>query len=369
MRTLHESLAYDTALDEGLLRPGDELDEWRHLREDGADEVLVHLHHVAGVRREPQAPCRRVRGDLQELGDAADPGDVGLDDADGVGGHEGGELVVGVDAFTGRHVQPGRRLEAGVGLEVVGVERLLDPVHRGFLQDRHDLVGRGQVPALVGVAHQGHVVAERPPDRADAAGVLAPVGAPHLDLHPGPAVVDQRGEIPDQFGVGEVEPAAVGVVRLDALLGAAEEAPQGHSGPLGGEVPEGDVDHGERHVDDSGPADPVRGQPVQALPGAQDVLRRGVQEGVGIVGEDDVGEEFGSAVHAGDPRPDQAVGGADLDHGHRPVRHGGRGVGDGPLQGHGEGVGLHGGDHGTVVAAQEVRSVRGQQPAGGAEEV
>src|SRR6266404_4603655 len=56
---------------EGVLCPGDELDEGGRLAQTRADEVLVHLHHVAGVRHDAETSPRRVLCDLQPLAPAA----------------------------------------------------------------------------------------------------------------------------------------------------------------------------------------------------------------------------------------------------------------------------------------------------------
>jgi hypothetical protein len=57
------------------------------------------------------------------------------------------------------------------------------------------------------------------------------------------------------------------------------------------------------HVDDAGPADPVRRQPVQALPGAEDVLRRGTEQSGGVVG----GRSRGTGVREPQCTPEMPV--------------------------------------------------------------
>ena len=63
LRPLQVAVAHAAPLDERRLRPGNELDQGRGLGDHRADEVLVDLHHVAGVRRDPQTAARR-RGPL-----------------------------------------------------------------------------------------------------------------------------------------------------------------------------------------------------------------------------------------------------------------------------------------------------------------
>src|SRR5258708_35467870 len=104
--------------------------------------------------------------------------------------------------------------------------------------------------------------------------ILAPPGLADFDLDPTPSLVDQRADVPDQVVELEVEPTAVGVVRLDGVSRTSEQPPQRDSRALSREVPERDVDHAESHVDDTGPTDPVGRKPVEPLPGAEDVGRR-----------------------------------------------------------------------------------------------
>jgi hypothetical protein len=103
--------------------------------------VLVDLHHVAGVRRDPQPAARGVGRYLQPFGRSGDPGRVDLDDAQGIGGNEAGELMVGVNAFAGGDVEAGRALEAPVVFQVIGMKWFFHPVHPRFLERGHDLVG------------------------------------------------------------------------------------------------------------------------------------------------------------------------------------------------------------------------------------
>jgi hypothetical protein len=204
------------------LRPGNELDQRWGLGDNGADEVLVDLHHVAGVRCDPQTAARGVGRDLQPFRHSGHPGRVDLDDAQGIGGHEAGELMVGVDAFARGDVEAGRALEPPVVFQVIGVQRFFHPVHLCFLEHGHDLVGGVQVPALIGIAHEGDVGADLASQRPHPARVLTPVRMADLHLHPPPSRVGQRRQVADELVHAEVEPAAVGVVRLDRIGGAAE---------------------------------------------------------------------------------------------------------------------------------------------------
>jgi len=62
-------------------------------------------------------------------------------------------------------------------IEVVGVERFLDPVHAGLLQHRQHAQGRGKIPALVRIAHQRDVIAYAATCRLHSTRVLVPVAS------------------------------------------------------------------------------------------------------------------------------------------------------------------------------------------------
>ena len=194
------------------------------------------------------------------------------------------------------------------------MHRFLDPVQLGLGQHRQHAPRSGEIPALIRVGHHGDVGSDRPPHGPHPGRVLAPIGRADLDLHPSPAAVDQRTEITNHLRDTEIEPATIGVVRLDRIGRATEQAPQRRSGTLRGEIPQRDIDHRQGHVDNPGPADPVRRQPIEPLPGAEDVLRRSSDHSGRVVLVDHVTQQLRSAVDSGDPGPDPAVGRPDLHH-------------------------------------------------------
>ncbi len=175
-----------------------------------------------------------------------------------------------------------------MAIEIVRVDGLLDPVHSDFFEHRQHTDGGRQLPALIGVAHQGYFVANCSAYIADAMRILAPVGLADFHLHPAPALVDQRLKIADQVLELEVEPAAIGVVGLDRIGRPSEQPPQRHSCTLSREIPQRDVEHAESHVDNTGPTNPVCRKPVEPLPCADDVLRRCSKERGRVVPVDDV---------------------------------------------------------------------------------
>ena len=316
--------------------------------------MLVDLHHVTGVRCDPQTAAGGVGRDLQPFRHSGHPGRVDLDDAEGIRGNEAGELMVGVNAFAGGDVEAGRALEPPVVFQVIGMERFFHPVHLRFLEHGHDLVGRVQVPALIGVAHERDVVADLASYRPHPPRVLTPVRMAHLHLHPPPALLDQRRQVAGELGHAEVQPAAVRVVRLDRIGGAAEQPPQRNIGPLRGQVPQGDVHHGQCHVHGTRPAYPMGREPVQPFPRPGDVCRGVANQGRRIVIVNDVAQQVGGAMNARYAGPDPAVGRLDLHHRHRPMRHRRRRIGDWPGEGDGQGVGLDRGNGRALIAPGQV---------------
>src|SRR5882757_5848587 len=246
-------------------------------------------------------------------------------------------------------------------VQIIGVDGFFEPIHSDLAEHRQYPVCGGQIPPLVGVTHQRDITADGLAYGPDALCIFAPVRLSHLDLDPPPAAVDERIEITYHLRDAEVEPAAVGVVGLDRVRHAAEQPPQWYVRPLCGEVPQSNVHHGQCHMDDAAATDPVCGQPVQALPGAEDVLGRGADERRGVVAVDDVAEQLGATVDAGDAGADRAVGGADLNDGYSPrLQRCGR-VGQCLGEGDGQRIGLDGGDDGAVVTRRQVDLRRRQQ--------
>ena len=253
----------------------------------------MDLHHVPGVRDQPQTVPRRLVGDLQPLGHTAEPGHVGLDHAERVRGHEAGERVVRVEA-----------LPAATSTVLTACSRWCAPrssactgssIQSSSASARTGMIrcAVAEIPSLIGVGHHRDVRSDRRPYGAHPGRVLTPVGLTDLDLHPSPAAVDQRTEVADHLRDTQIQPAAVGVVRLDRVGRTSEQAPERHPGTLSGEIPQGDVDHRQGHVDDAGSADPVRRQPIEPFPGAEDVLGRSADQRGCVVLVDDVAEQLG----------------------------------------------------------------------------
>ena len=138
----------------------------------GAGDVQVRDVHRAhaGVELAVQSERLGQVQDLERPGDAPLPGHVGADDVAGVRpdelGHPGRPAVGGLGGGDG---DVERRREVRVLVDVLVVERLLEPVEVEPLERPPDLDGLGQGVVDAGrVEHQGHVrerVAERLGDR------------------------------------------------------------------------------------------------------------------------------------------------------------------------------------------------------------
>ena len=79
-----------------------------------------------------------------------------------------------------------------MALDVVGIERLLDPDEVELFERAADPLRGRAVPLLVGIDHQRHAVAHDLPHRLEAAQVAHRVGRAHLDLDPADAARDRR---------------------------------------------------------------------------------------------------------------------------------------------------------------------------------
>ena len=129
---------------------------------------------VGGAVRRHQDPVQvGVLGDPFQLGDAADVGRVGADDADRLGLDQLLEVVPQVDLLAGVDRRRGRGGQLAIGLRidlrhVVAGEHVLEP-HQVVLLDRLREADRvGQDPARAAIERQADLVAEHLLHRDDA---------------------------------------------------------------------------------------------------------------------------------------------------------------------------------------------------------
>ena len=159
-----------------------------------------------------------------------------------------------------------------MALDVVGIERLLDPDEVELFERAADPLGGRAVPLLVGIDHQRHAVADDLPHRLEAAQVAHRVGRAHLDLDPADAARDRALAVGDQLVDRRREEPARGVVALHGIAARPEQLGERQPGPLGLHVPERNVERGDRLRREPAAADRGAG-PHQLVPDARDVAR------------------------------------------------------------------------------------------------
>ena len=116
---------------------------------------------LPGVRHERDAVLLRERRDPDHLGDPAAPGDVGLDQVDVPALDQLPEAPAGRVLLAGRDREIDRVCELGVGLVLVRLERLLEPVDAELLELARDADRRRRVRDVAepGVDHDLDAVA------------------------------------------------------------------------------------------------------------------------------------------------------------------------------------------------------------------
>lgn len=206
-------------------------------------QLAVELLLDVGVRDDGQVVGPGERRHLEPLVDAQELGGVRLDDPHGARLDVVAEGVLGEDRLSHRHGDRDGLLELGVGLDVLGHHGLLEPVHVEVGELAAPEARRVQGPGAVHVGHDPDLRAHSVPHRADAVVVLARVLSAELDLDRVEAAVDEGLRVAHQVLLAPGQPAAVSAVGEDLVPGGAEVVPEGHSGPLALDVPEGEL-HG-----------------------------------------------------------------------------------------------------------------------------
>src|SRR5215212_4129693 len=217
----------------------------------------MNLHRE--VRCQIQVLGLSQRRKFEELGDAADTRGIRLDDVRGTGLNE---LDVFGDA--GQHLPGGDRGVQRPGqlcmaLGVIGIQRFLDPDQVETLEQPAHPLCAGPVPLLIGIDHQGNVITQMFPDTLDPGDVGLPVRLPDLDLDAADAARQGVGGILDDLLDRRVQEPTGGVVSADRIPVGAEQFGQRQVRALGLEVPQCDVDGGDR----------LCGQPTAANGGAR----------------------------------------------------------------------------------------------------
>ena len=152
------------------------------------------------MRGERHAEGARQRRDLEIGRDAADPDHVRLDEVAGAAREIVAELLERVDVLADRERGPDALAELRMGVDVVGEQRLLDPVRRERLEGVDRARGPADVPALVGVDHDRQPARDLA-DFGQALDVLLDLGLAHLDLERLEALGPPAAHLLDQLGL------------------------------------------------------------------------------------------------------------------------------------------------------------------------
>jgi len=256
-------------------------------------------HVRRGERRCDVLGGDAVPGDLQVLaggdgraaepaGDAAAARHIDLQAVHGPGrAHPLGVLrTVGV--LTGGDVAPQLPAQQRQPGQVVGGHRLLEPDDAQLVVPGADAAALAGGVAAVGVHHDLHVVADELAGQCGAGEVARRVATPvlpDLDLdRSDPLLSCPGGQLRAELVVGQRDEAAAAVDR-DAVAAAAEQPVQRQVKQLGLEVPQCEVDRGDRHADQAGPAG-VADRPVHGRERPWDVEGVAADHHVGEQGAD-----------------------------------------------------------------------------------
>ena len=216
------------------------------------------------MRGEPQVVGGGDRAEPHTFRDAARDREVGLQHVRGAQLGDLAEVVAGELALAGRDRHCGGAAYLGEAGLIVGRHRLLEPVEVAVLDHPAERLRLRHRPRAVGVGHQLHVGAERLARGAHPRRGAMRLAVHHADAHLDGAEPALR-HVAEQLlaDAGLVGPAPRGV-RGHALGAApAEQAPDGRAERFAEEVPERDVDAGDRRDREAPP--PELGQHVAAI--------------------------------------------------------------------------------------------------------
>src|SRR5271165_6653170 len=215
----------------------------------------------------------RHRGNTAAFRETAGPGEVGLDDVDRTAGDQ---LTKAVEPDLGLVAgdRRGERIgDHGTARDVVGRDRLLDPIELMGLERAAHLDREGRAPGAIDIDHQLRLRSQCTAHCRDPRDVLlglyfaelgmvdqmAQMGlcrrvAPDLHLHAleaaGAVALGFAGEVVDRFAL--LVEAAAGV-SFDPVAAAAEKTVERQFGDLAGDVPERDVDAADCIHNDAAP--------------------------------------------------------------------------------------------------------------------
>src|ERR1700730_236194 len=201
----------------------------------GAAERQVQLHQEMRADRHIER-LRHVR-DLEPGRDAGDASNIDLYDRAGAGPQIVLELADAVHGFADGDRNRGCFREALVSRQVIGMYRLLEPGEIEIREARGAANRLVKREALVGVGHHFPIVADGGPHGGDALYVLRDMGTTDLELGTTEAPFLRLERLLDQLRLIDVQPAALGIVELDPILGTPGRLVQRQVSPPGAQVP------------------------------------------------------------------------------------------------------------------------------------
>ncbi|OIP84059.1 MAG: hypothetical protein AUK37_06190 [Rhodobacterales bacterium CG2_30_65_12] len=208
------------------------------------DEAHVQLHQEMRADRHVE-PLGHV-GNLEPGGDAADPGDVGLHDA----GRALFEIILELRlrihalAHCDGHTRVTR--EQGMGTDVIGGHRFLEPVHPCLGQHVGAAHRLGEIERLVGIDHHPEILANRRAHLGQPGAVFSDRRLADLELSPVKAFRLHLGGVLGQRFSGQVQPTTLGGVEWHRRLRPPGQTPKRQPGAAAAQIPKRRVDCGER---------------------------------------------------------------------------------------------------------------------------
>ena len=186
------------------------------------------------------------RGDAQAFAEAAGDREVGLQHVDRAPFEQFLEVERGELALAGRDRQVAGGAHLGEALAVVGRDRFFDEAQAEFGGAGAETLGLGDVHRAVRVDHQLDAGADRGAGGAGAGEACVDATVHRADAHLDRA--EAGGGIAAELGrqPGDVGPAAAGVGADRVAARAAEQVEHRTTARLGGEVPKGQIDAGQR---------------------------------------------------------------------------------------------------------------------------
>ena len=143
---------------------------------------------------------------------------------------------------------------------IVIPERLLEPVNVQIFRRRAETLACGQIPLAVAVNGDADGRTDTLTDGGEAGNIDIRIVMPDLDLQPGKPILLHRSRATrQQILQREGKPANIGIIGFHGRRArAAEIVPERHARLFRLQVPERNVNCGQRQMGDARPADPLQ---------------------------------------------------------------------------------------------------------------